>query len=93
VWDQDKKCVVCDEICPYDAIEFVEVDRLWRPIVAENRCTGCGKCEHKCPVQGQSAIIVVRKDEMRLSTGSYRLEAQRLEYDFSGVRSPKLNTR
>jgi translation initiation factor RLI1 len=29
-----------------------------RPIVKEEKCTGCGICENKCPVDGESAIIV-----------------------------------
>jgi translation initiation factor RLI1 len=29
-----------------------------RPIVKEEKCTGCGICENKCPVDGEAAIIV-----------------------------------
>lgn len=86
VWEQDKVCLVCDEICPYDAIEFREVDGLRRPFVTETRCNGCGQCEYKCPVEGESAIVVVRMGEMRLAKGSYRLEAQRRGYLFTGAR-------
>jgi translation initiation factor RLI1 len=29
-----------------------------RPIIKEEKCTGCGICENKCPVDGEAAIIV-----------------------------------
>jgi ferredoxin len=86
VWEQDKTCLVCDEICPYDAIEFREAEGMRRPFVTENRCNGCGQCEYVCPVEGDSAIVVVRMGEMRLPTGSYRLEATRKGYVFEGAR-------
>lgn len=86
VWEQDKMCLVCDEICPYDAIEFREVEGMRRPFVTENRCNGCGYCEHKCPVQGESAIIVVRAGEVRLEKGSYIEEARARGLVFEGAR-------
>jgi len=54
-WDTDKICLVCNEQCSYHAIIG---DDKKRPIVKEERCTGCGICENKCPVDGESAIIV-----------------------------------
>ena len=54
-WDQDKICLVCNEQCSYHAIVG---DEKKRPIVKEEKCTGCGICENKCPVDGESAIIV-----------------------------------
>lgn len=86
VWEQDKLCLVCDEICPYDAIEFKEVNGKRRPFVTENRCNGCGYCEHKCPVEGESAIVVVRMGEIRLEKGSYKEEAKRKGLVFEGIR-------
>lgn len=86
VWEQDKTCLVCDEICPYDAIEFREVDGKRRPFVTENRCNGCGYCEHKCPVQGESAIVVARMGEIRLEKGSFVQEAKRKGFVFEGGR-------
>jgi translation initiation factor RLI1 len=29
-----------------------------RPMIKEEKCTGCGICENKCPVDEESAIIV-----------------------------------
>jgi ferredoxin-type protein NapF len=54
-YEQDKICLVCNEQCSYHAIVG---DEKKRPIVKEEKCTGCGICENKCPVDGESAIIV-----------------------------------
>jgi formate hydrogenlyase subunit 6/NADH:ubiquinone oxidoreductase subunit I len=32
--------------------------KLQRPTVVPGRCIGCGLCEFKCPVSGESAIRV-----------------------------------
>ena len=54
-WDTDKICLVCNEQCSYQAIVG---DDKKRPIIKEEKCTGCGICENKCPVDGEAAIIV-----------------------------------
>jgi formate hydrogenlyase subunit 6/NADH:ubiquinone oxidoreductase subunit I len=82
VWAQDKLCLICDEICPYDAIVFRTVEGYRRPFVIASRCNGCGFCEQKCPIQGDSAIIVVPSGEIRLQEGSYLKEAQKLQLEF-----------
>lgn len=73
VWEQDKKCLVCDEVCPFKAISFRAVEGLENiaPFVEENKCLGCGWCETKCPVEGGAAIKVNIIGEVRLSSGSY----------------------
>ncbi len=83
VWEQDKKCLVCDEVCPYNAISFQPVPGLRNaaPVVRENKCSGCGWCENKCPVQGASAIRVNVIGEIRLASGSYIEKAR--EYGLS----------
>jgi MauM/NapG family ferredoxin protein len=86
VWQQDKLCLICDEQCPYDAIEFRIIEGVRRPFVLEDRCNGCGVCEHKCPVQGQAAIVVTPIAALRLAEGSYIKESKRLGYEFSDVR-------
>ncbi|MFN3466775.1 MAG: DUF6599 family protein, partial [Candidatus Brocadiales bacterium] len=62
---KDHNCAVCEEVCPIPtkAIHFnVYKDEqgreLRRPFVREEICTGCGFCEHACPVVGKSAILV-----------------------------------
>jgi NAD-dependent dihydropyrimidine dehydrogenase PreA subunit len=79
VWEQDKVCLICDEQCPYNAIVFKTVDGHRRPFIIENKCNGCGLCEHKCPIEGESAIVVKPIGEMRLKEGSYIEEAGRLD--------------
>lgn len=54
-WDTEKICLVCNEQCSYHAIVG---DDKKRPIIKEEKCTGCGICENKCPVDGEAAIIV-----------------------------------
>jgi ferredoxin-type protein NapF len=82
VWAQDKLCLICDEICPYDAIVFRTLDGYRRPFVVASRCNGCGYCEQRCPVEGESAIVVAPIGQIRLRTGSYVAEAKKLQLDF-----------
>lgn len=74
-WEQGKICLVCDEICPYDAIEFQMVTddhgTVQRPFVIEEKCVGCGQCENACPVLGRAAITVTPAGEVRKNSGSY----------------------
>jgi len=83
-WEQDKKCLVCDEVCPYNALSFQAVPGLRNavPFVIENRCTGCGWCEMKCPVEGASAIRVNVIGAVRLSKGSYVEKAREYGFEF-----------
>jgi len=82
VWAQDKLCLICDEICPYNAIVFRTIDGYRRPVVIASKCNGCGFCEARCPVGGTSAIVVVPDGEIRLKEGSYIKEAKKLQLEF-----------
>jgi len=82
VWAQDKLCLICDEICPYNAIVFRTVEGYRRPVVIASRCNGCGFCEQRCPIQGESAIVVVPNGEIRLKSASYVEEAKKLQLEF-----------
>lgn len=77
-WEQGKLCLVCDESCPYDAIEFRmvtdDLGTIQRPFVIEDKCVGCGQCEHACPVNGRAAIYVTPINEVRKNAGSYITE-------------------
>ena len=64
-------CLVCEEHCPVapKAIVFSEQEvvnvqgervKVKLPMVNQDRCTGCGQCEHVCPVGGAAAIRVKR---------------------------------
>ena len=58
-WTDNEYCMVCDEYCPYNAI-----DTEWRgdvacPVINEKLCRGCGACENACPaVRAGKAIFV-----------------------------------
>ena len=82
VWAENKLCLICDEICPYNAIVFRPVEGYRRPVVIPSRCNGCGFCEQRCPVGGEAAIIVVPHGEIRLKEGSYVKEAKKLQLEF-----------
>jgi MauM/NapG family ferredoxin protein len=51
-WKEERVCYICDEICPFDSIEFVHTEdaSIDKPRVKPDKCTGCGLCEWKCPV-------------------------------------------
>jgi len=53
-----KRCLVCDEVCPYDAIYTDTVEGRIVPYVNEARCVGCGNCEKNCPVGPTAAIRI-----------------------------------
>jgi len=77
-WAHDERCLVCEEQCLYKAIVFQQ-DKQHRfdlPIVKADKCNGCGWCEDKCPVKGDSAIVVTPHGELRLSKGSYLEECR-----------------
>src|SRR4030043_444231 len=82
VWAQNKLCLICDEICPYNDIVFRPVEGYRRPVVIASKCNGCGFCEQRCPVTGESAIVVVPDGEIRLKEGSYVKEAKKLQLEF-----------
>jgi MauM/NapG family ferredoxin protein len=82
VWAENKICLICDEICPYNAIVFRPVEGYRRPVVIPSKCNGCGFCEQRCPVKGESAIVVTPNGEIRLKEGSYVKEAKKLELEF-----------
>jgi len=90
VWEQDKKCLVCDEVCPYGAVAFrpVEGKKNAVPFVIGTKCTGCGWCESKCPVDGPSAIRVGIAGEIRLDRGSYTEKAREYGFEFKIKETP-----
>ncbi len=78
-WEHQKSCMVCDEVCPYDAIDFKRQpgNPYAVPHVNEDRCAGCGFCEHYCPVRSRAAIVVIPQGELRLVRGAYEPAARR----------------
>ncbi|MCC8096639.1 MAG: 4Fe-4S binding protein [Tannerellaceae bacterium] len=60
---EDVKCRVCESHCPTNAIQLVprdpaDPDSLRIPAIDNERCIGCGACEHLCPSRPYSAIYV-----------------------------------
>ena len=81
-WEQNKMCLVCDEVCPYNAIEgrLIQTTKgLFKvPIIYEDLCTGCGMCEQHCPVFDSAAIVVYKFGENRRNNGPYASEEQKI---------------
>lgn len=58
-WADNEYCMVCDEYCPYNAIETVWNGDVACPVVNADLCRGCGACENACPaVRAGKAIFV-----------------------------------
>jgi ferredoxin len=60
-WAQQKKCLICAEICPTSAVKGAG---LLQPRVDADTCVGCGSCQLNCPVE-KKAIIVSNAGERR----------------------------
>ncbi|MBN2715632.1 MAG: 4Fe-4S binding protein [Deltaproteobacteria bacterium] len=74
-WAMGTPCTVCEEFCPASpkAIRLEEVTvnvygkavTLLRPYIDPAHCTGCGACEHVCPVHDRAAVIITSAGESR----------------------------
>ena len=42
-------CRICNDLCPFNAIEFLEEDNVSH--IIESLCKGCGTCVSACPAQ------------------------------------------
>ena len=53
------ECAICAEICPLHAIEMKRIpDQKYPiPVVIQNLCNGCGKCQFRCPVKQREDIF------------------------------------
>ena len=59
-WHDGVACTVCFSYCAYDAIRTNRSEEwIDRPEAYLDRCTGCGYCEHYCPVARDGKAIVV----------------------------------
>ncbi len=50
-WAKGEYCAVCDEYCPYKAVQLEKNGEVNCPIVNTDLCRGCGACESQCPAQ------------------------------------------
>jgi ferredoxin len=69
-WNDGEYCMVCDEFCPYRAIDVNPSESgLARPVVNPEICRGCGICQNACPVRKNGAAIVVAgiKEQRRIN--------------------------
>jgi ferredoxin len=90
-WAQGIECIVCEEMCPIPdkAIKLEketlmnslgEISDVLLPRVIPELCIGCGICEYKCPVEGESAIPIYPEETLKHRTiiGTYRKEHRHL---------------
>lgn len=80
VWNAQKECLVCDEVCTYRAIEWRDVNGFPHPFVNERKCVGCGLCEAKCPIQPVAAIRIYSFGDKR----SWSREKQKRWHEQAG---------
>lgn len=57
-WSGRQHCMVCQEFCPYQAIDIVDDRGINCPEVDESLCRGCGACQSQCPAIPERAIVV-----------------------------------
>ncbi len=50
-------CRACWHACPFPS-EAIYLDHVGRAIVVEDKCVGCGLCEHACLVDPPAIVIV-----------------------------------
>jgi MauM/NapG family ferredoxin protein len=74
-WADNIPCAVCEEMCPVptkaiilqtDASDTARAEGgtiAPRPYVVSAKCIGCGLCEKRCPLNGESAIRVYAPNE------------------------------
>ena len=76
-WADGRRCMVCQESCPYGAVDIVKKEGLKVPVpvVNSSRCYGCGYCEQHCPVR-VSAIMVQPLNALRLDSNDYMTTAK-----------------
>jgi MauM/NapG family ferredoxin protein len=94
---EGKRCVVCQEVCPYGSIRLeqppgrsgVDPSGVPAPVVNPAKCFGCGYCEHHCPVR-IPAIVVYPLNAMRFSGTNYRQRGQQAGLELKPVSSDEL---
>lgn len=69
-WAEGRRCMVCQEVCPYGSVTIVQKSgqAVPVPVVDASRCFGCGYCENHCPTR-LPAIVVQPLNALRLPGG------------------------
>jgi ferredoxin len=70
VWKSGRGCLLCDEVCSYNAVYTKVVNGVRSPFVDETKCVGCGICENNCPIHPVSAIKVYSFGDKRRKRSS-----------------------
>ena len=79
---QGLRCEVCYRACPLMgeaiSIEFLPQDRTGKhafflPVVRSDACTGCGMCEHACPLEEAAIKVMPRRLAMGRLGDNYRI--------------------
>ncbi len=66
VFTEGTACGACAEVCPTGAVWMAPYQgELTQPLTDAAFCSGCGSCEHACPVEGEKAIFVEGLEEHR----------------------------
>jgi ferredoxin-type protein NapG len=91
---QGLRCEVCYRACPLMGkaigIEFRPQDRTGKhafflPVVRSDLCTGCGMCEHACPLEEAAIKVMPRRLAMGKLGDNYRFgwkESPEISRDF-----------
>ena len=93
-WAENRRCVVCQEVCPYGSVNLVQTPGAAVPVPVVNalRCFGCGFCEQHCPTRVPS-IIVEPLNALRLDTADYKETGQAMGLELRpGVSQELLET-
>ena len=56
-WAEKEYCAVCDEYCPYKAVQLEQHDDVMCPVVDAAKCRGCGACESACPADPIAIVV------------------------------------
>jgi len=66
VFTEGTACGACAEVCPTGAVWMAPYQgELTQPLTDAAFCSGCGSCEHACPVEGEKAIFIEGLEEHR----------------------------
>ncbi|WAI01125.1 4Fe-4S binding protein [Methanogenium organophilum] len=69
-------CLACMMICPApDAIEVLETDGVWNPVVYPGHCIRCGLCVEACPEDVLTAgeLLSIQKEDQSSFASTFHL--------------------